>query len=175
MLTGIGEMDWWGLLYSAVFTIAILFLGIIIFNRQERTFMDTIWQFVFYPCVVIRFCKLVACEEISHNLSNLHRHSHSDMVLVFFHTAIYRSRQRHRLRQGRPFWYVRFPRQCHSVGATKKHSQHRLFYATANPHVGGDWDTSGDLHRRTTQWRDMGFRLQLAWCNHCLVCLPSVL
>lgn len=42
MLTGVGEMDWWGLLYSAVFTIAILFLGIIIFNRQERTFMDTI-------------------------------------------------------------------------------------------------------------------------------------
>ena len=42
MLTGIGEMDWWGLLYSAVFTIVILFLGIIIFNRQERTFMDTI-------------------------------------------------------------------------------------------------------------------------------------
>ena len=42
MLTGIGEMDWWGLLYSFVFTIAILFLGIIIFNRQERTFMDTI-------------------------------------------------------------------------------------------------------------------------------------
>ena len=42
MLTGIGEMDWWGLLYSFFFTIAILFLGIIIFNRQERTFMDTI-------------------------------------------------------------------------------------------------------------------------------------
>ena len=42
MLTGIGEMDWWGLLYSFVFTIVILFLGIIIFNRQERTFMDTI-------------------------------------------------------------------------------------------------------------------------------------
>ena len=42
MLTGIGEMDWWGLLYSFVFTIAILFLGIIIFNRQERTFMYTI-------------------------------------------------------------------------------------------------------------------------------------
>ena len=42
MLTGIGEMDWWGLLYSFFFTIVILFLGIIIFNRQERTFMDTI-------------------------------------------------------------------------------------------------------------------------------------
>ena len=42
MLTGIGEMDWWGLLYSFFFTIVILFLGIIIFNRQERPFMDTI-------------------------------------------------------------------------------------------------------------------------------------
>lgn len=42
MLTGIGEMDWWGLLYSLVFTIVILFLGIVVFSRQERTFMDTI-------------------------------------------------------------------------------------------------------------------------------------
>lgn len=42
MLTGVGEMDWWGLLYSLVFTIVILFLGIIVFSRQERTFMDTI-------------------------------------------------------------------------------------------------------------------------------------
>ena len=42
MLTGVGEMDWWGLLYSAVFTFVILGLGIIIFSRQERTFMDTI-------------------------------------------------------------------------------------------------------------------------------------
>lgn len=42
MLTGIGEMDWWGLLYSFIFTVVILFLGIIVFTRQERTFMDTI-------------------------------------------------------------------------------------------------------------------------------------
>ena len=42
MLTGVGEMDWWGLLYSAVFTFVILGLGIIVFSRQERTFMDTI-------------------------------------------------------------------------------------------------------------------------------------
>ena len=42
MLTGIGEMDWWSLLYSLVFTIIILALGIIIFSKQERTFMDTI-------------------------------------------------------------------------------------------------------------------------------------
>ncbi|MBQ0142596.1 MAG: ABC transporter permease, partial [Prevotellaceae bacterium] len=42
MLTGIGEMDWWSLLYSAVFTFVILALGIIVFSKQERTFMDTI-------------------------------------------------------------------------------------------------------------------------------------
>lgn len=42
MLTGIGEMDWMSLLYSAGFTIAILFLGVIVFSKQERTFMDTI-------------------------------------------------------------------------------------------------------------------------------------
>lgn len=42
MITGIGEMDWSGLGYSAVFTFVVLFLGIIIFNREERTFMDTI-------------------------------------------------------------------------------------------------------------------------------------
>lgn len=42
MITGMGEMDWIGLLYTVVFTFVILFLGIIVFNRQERTFMDTI-------------------------------------------------------------------------------------------------------------------------------------
>lgn len=42
MITGMGEMDWTGLLYSAIVTIVVLFLGIIVFNRQERTFMDTI-------------------------------------------------------------------------------------------------------------------------------------
>lgn len=42
MLTGVGEMDWWGLLYSLIFTIVILFLGVVVFSRQERTFMDTI-------------------------------------------------------------------------------------------------------------------------------------
>lgn len=42
MLTGIGEMDWLSLVYSVGFMIVILFLGVVIFNRQERTFMDTI-------------------------------------------------------------------------------------------------------------------------------------
>lgn len=42
MITGMGEMDWSGLLYSTIVTIAVLFIGIIVFNKQERTFMDTI-------------------------------------------------------------------------------------------------------------------------------------
>lgn len=42
MLSGLDVMDWWGLLYSVIFTLVILFLGIIVFSRQERTFMDTI-------------------------------------------------------------------------------------------------------------------------------------
>lgn len=42
MLTGIGEMDWMSLIYTVAFTVFILFIGIIIFTKQERTFMDTI-------------------------------------------------------------------------------------------------------------------------------------
>lgn len=42
MITGMGEMDWTGLTYSVIVTVVVLFLGIIVFNRQERTFMDTI-------------------------------------------------------------------------------------------------------------------------------------
>lgn len=42
MITGMGEMDWAGLLYSTIVTILILFIGVIVFNKQERTFMDTI-------------------------------------------------------------------------------------------------------------------------------------
>lgn len=42
MITGIGEMDWWSLLYSVAFMVVILFLGILVFSKQERTFMDTI-------------------------------------------------------------------------------------------------------------------------------------
>lgn len=42
MLTGVGEMDWGGLCYSAAFTLVALFLAVIMFNRQERNFMDTI-------------------------------------------------------------------------------------------------------------------------------------
>ena len=42
MITGMGEMDWTSLAYSAGFMLVILFLGVVIFSKQERTFMDTI-------------------------------------------------------------------------------------------------------------------------------------
>jgi lipopolysaccharide transport system permease protein len=40
--TGGGIFSWWGLLYSAVFMIVTLLGGIIVFNKVERTFMDTV-------------------------------------------------------------------------------------------------------------------------------------
>lgn len=39
---GAGTPDWGGLLYSAVFLVVALFLGVIFFNRVERVFMDTV-------------------------------------------------------------------------------------------------------------------------------------
>ena len=40
--TGVGEFNWLYLGYSLAFTIIILILGIIIFNRVQRNFMDVI-------------------------------------------------------------------------------------------------------------------------------------
>ena len=40
--TGVGEFNWFYLSYSVVFTIIILLLGIVIFNRVQRNFMDVI-------------------------------------------------------------------------------------------------------------------------------------
>jgi len=40
--TGVGEFNWFFLSYSTAFTIIILVLGIIIFNRVQRNFMDVI-------------------------------------------------------------------------------------------------------------------------------------
>ena len=40
--TGVGEFNWLYLGYSIVFTIVILLLGIVIFNRVQRNFMDVI-------------------------------------------------------------------------------------------------------------------------------------
>lgn len=39
---GCGSLSWGGLLYSFVFMTVSLVLGIIVFSRQERTFMDTV-------------------------------------------------------------------------------------------------------------------------------------
>ena len=40
--TSVGEFNWFYLGYSFIFTIAILMVGIIIFNRVQRNFMDVI-------------------------------------------------------------------------------------------------------------------------------------
>jgi lipopolysaccharide transport system permease protein len=40
--TGVGNIDWYLLLYSVVFTIIILIAGTIIFNRIEKNFTDTV-------------------------------------------------------------------------------------------------------------------------------------
>jgi lipopolysaccharide transport system permease protein len=39
---GAGELSWTGLTYSFGCTVVIMIVGIIIFNRVERTFMDTV-------------------------------------------------------------------------------------------------------------------------------------
>jgi lipopolysaccharide transport system permease protein len=38
----IGTFDWSGLAYTSIFSFGVLFLGIIIFNQVEKSFMDTI-------------------------------------------------------------------------------------------------------------------------------------
>ncbi|MFN4915154.1 MAG: ABC transporter permease [Sphingomonadales bacterium] len=40
--TGGGVFSWWGLLYSTVFMMVTLLGGIMVFNKVERTFMDTV-------------------------------------------------------------------------------------------------------------------------------------
>jgi lipopolysaccharide transport system permease protein len=40
--TGVGEFNWFYIAYSLGFTIAILLIGIVIFNRVQRNFMDVI-------------------------------------------------------------------------------------------------------------------------------------
>jgi lipopolysaccharide transport system permease protein len=39
---GIGQFDAFGLLYTACFTLVVLVLGILVFNRIEQSFMDTV-------------------------------------------------------------------------------------------------------------------------------------
>ena len=39
---GNGSLSAGGLVYSGIFTLVILLFGIVIFNRTEKTFMDTV-------------------------------------------------------------------------------------------------------------------------------------
>ena len=40
--TGVGVFEWSYLAYSSIFTVVILFIGIIVFNRVQKNFMDVI-------------------------------------------------------------------------------------------------------------------------------------
>lgn len=40
--TGSGTFSWFALAYSSLFTLIICFIGILLFNRVEKTFMDTV-------------------------------------------------------------------------------------------------------------------------------------
>jgi lipopolysaccharide transport system permease protein len=40
--TGAGTLSWGGLIYSLSFSLIVLFLGAILFNQTEKTFMDTV-------------------------------------------------------------------------------------------------------------------------------------
>ena len=39
---GCGSLDWAGLLYSTAFMLVSLFFAVLLFNRVERNFMDTV-------------------------------------------------------------------------------------------------------------------------------------
>ena len=39
---GAGDASWGRLGYSAIFMIAVLFIGVVIFNRVEKNFIDTV-------------------------------------------------------------------------------------------------------------------------------------
>jgi lipopolysaccharide transport system permease protein len=39
---GVGEFSWFWMGYSFVFMLLLLFFGVIIFNRVEKSFMDTV-------------------------------------------------------------------------------------------------------------------------------------
>ncbi len=41
-LLGAGSFDWFYLGYSSLFTIVLLLVGIVVFNKTEKTFMDTV-------------------------------------------------------------------------------------------------------------------------------------
>ena len=41
-LVGAGQVSWSGLTYSLIFTVVLLILGMLVFNKVEQSFMDTV-------------------------------------------------------------------------------------------------------------------------------------
>ncbi|HEX8279153.1 MAG TPA: ABC transporter permease, partial [Segetibacter sp.] len=41
-LLGVGEFNIWSILYSTIFTVITLLIGVLIFNKVEKSFMDVI-------------------------------------------------------------------------------------------------------------------------------------
>lgn len=41
-MLGVGQFSWWGLLYSFAFMAVLLVVGVVVFNKVQRSFMDTV-------------------------------------------------------------------------------------------------------------------------------------
>ena len=41
-MLGVGAHEWWMLGYSFVFMVVLLAIGIVVFNKVQRSFMDTV-------------------------------------------------------------------------------------------------------------------------------------
>ncbi len=42
MLLGTGELTTFGITYTIIFAVVVFFLGLVIFNKTEKTFIDTV-------------------------------------------------------------------------------------------------------------------------------------
>ncbi|HSD07376.1 ABC transporter permease [Flavobacterium sp.] len=42
MLLNVGEISVWGMLYTVIITIVVFFIGLLIFNKTEKSFIDTV-------------------------------------------------------------------------------------------------------------------------------------
>ena len=42
MLLGVGDLPLGGMLYTLIFTFAIFILGVLLFNKTEKSFIDTV-------------------------------------------------------------------------------------------------------------------------------------
>ena len=41
-MLGVGEFSWWQLAYSTGFMLVLLGIGVVVFNKVQRSFMDTV-------------------------------------------------------------------------------------------------------------------------------------